>query len=160
MEILRKIAWLFEDLFKWSDKSCSKMRVKFKVDRHFLFLHGQSLTVFAERVLRKSQSSSYIPNPLEMWSALDQSTAALRLILEHSPLKRKERTEAIREKESLVLLALGRMADYVECAASCKSDVFTTGFRPHTEHRKRIEEGMETRRRQRVSAKMVQLEEE
>lgn len=78
--------------------------------------------------------------------------------MDNPELKRKLRTEALRETESDVLLALGKMADHIEEKASCKSDVFTTGFRPHAEHRKRIEEGSETRRRQRVLAKIAKLE--
>ena len=136
------------------------MRVKFQVDRHFLFLHGKNLTVFAERVLRKSQNSSYIPYKEEFWDNLNRSTEELHEVLANSQLKRKERTEAVREKEAPVLLALGKMAEFVESAATCKSDVFTTGFRPHTEHRKLKEEGVQTRRRQRVSAKMAQLAEQ
>ncbi len=136
------------------------MRVKFQVDRHFLFLHAKNLTVFAERVLRKSQKSTYIPCKEELWNALNQSTEDLHLVLANRTLKRKERTEAVREKESPVLLALGKIAEYVEDTASCKSDVFTTGFRPHTEHRKLKEDGVQTRRRQRVSAKLAQLQDE
>ena len=133
---------------------------KFQVDRHFLFLHGQSLTVFAERILRKFQKSTYIPNQKDLWNALNESVQALHEVLDNPQLKRKERTEAVREKEAPVLLALGKMAEYVEKSASCKSDVFTTGFRPHAEHRKLKERGVQTRRRQRVSAKLAELQEQ
>jgi len=136
------------------------MSVKFQVDRHFLFLHGRSLTVFAERVLRKSPKSSYIPNREELWDALNKSARALHEVLDNPQLKRKERTEAVREKEAPVLLALGKLAEHVETTASCKSDVFTTGFRPHTEHLKLKERGVQTRRRQRVSAKLAELQDQ
>lgn len=136
------------------------MRLKFQVDRHFLFLHGKNLTVFAERVLRKSQNSAYIPCKEDHWSELSLSTEELHQVLANPELKRKERTEAVREKEAPVLLALGKLAKYVETTATCKSDVFTTGFRPHTEHKKLREEGTQTRRRQRVSAKMAQLQDQ
>lgn len=132
---------------------------KFQVDRHFLFLHGHSLTVFAERILRKSLKSTYIPNQENLWDALNVSVQDLHEVLENPQLKRKERTEAVRERETPVLLALGKLAEYVEKTASCKSDVFTTGFRPHAEHRKLKERGVQTRRRQRVSAKLAELEE-
>ena len=133
------------------------MSAKFHVDRHFLFLHGRSLAVFAERVLRKTHNSTYVPQREDLWSALNTGCDELNLVLNNPLLKRKERTEAVREKEASVLLALGKFAEHIESAATCKSDVFTTGFRPHTEHRKLIEEGIETRRRQRVSAKLARL---
>lgn len=136
------------------------MRAKFHIDRHFLFLHGQSLAVFAERVLRKSQNNTYIPVRHDLWQNLDRSCSGLSRVLENSALKRKMRTEALREQESEVLLALGKLAEYIESEATCKSDLFTTGFRPHAEHRKLIEGGIETRRRQRVMAKIARLEEE
>jgi hypothetical protein len=136
------------------------MSAKFHIDRHFLFLHGRNLAVFAERVLRKTNNNVYVPNREDLWEELNTSAAALTAVLENPELKRKMRTEAVREKESEVLVALGKYAEYVEAAAACKSDVFTTGFRPHAEHRKLIDEGVETRHRQRVSAKMAQLEEE
>ncbi len=136
------------------------MSATFHIDRHFLFLHGRNLAVFAERVLRKINNNVYVPNRADLWHELNLSAAALTAVLENPELKRKMRTEAVREKESEVLVALGKYAEYVEGAATCKSDVFTTGFRPHAEHRKLIDEGVETRHRQRVSAKMAQLEEE
>jgi len=54
-----------------------------------------------------------------------------------------------------VLVALTRMADYIEQTATCKSDIFTTGFRAQTEHRK----PSETVRRRRMSIKLAKLEE-
>lgn len=134
------------------------MSAQFHIDRHFLFLHGRNLAVFAERVLRKTQSNAYVPNRQDLWDELETACAGLNGVLENPELKRKMRTEAIREKEAEVLVVLGKFAAYIESAATCKSDVFTTGFRPHAEHRKLIDEGVETRRRQRVSAKMAQLE--
>lgn len=139
-------------------KVLTKMSAPFHIDRHFLFLHGRNLAVFAERVLRKTQNNVYVPNRADLWESLDKSNAELNAVLDNPELKRKSRTEAIREKETDVLVALGKFAEYVESAASCKSDVFTTGFRLHTEHQKLLAEGVETRRRQRVLAKMAQLE--
>lgn len=133
---------------------------KFQIDRHFLFLHGRNLAVFAERVLRKSSDSTYVPKRDDLVEALQVQCEMLNEVLANPQLKRKERTEAVRDKEGSVLMALEKLAAYVEAAASCKSDVFTTGFRPHNEHRKRMEDGSATRRRQRLSAKMARLEEE
>ncbi|MCB0528307.1 MAG: hypothetical protein KDC61_08875 [Saprospiraceae bacterium] len=130
------------------------MRAKLNIDRHFLFFHGNKLAVFAERILRDTQQNPYIDKPEKHWERLRKSCADLRVILEDPDLKRKERTDAIREKEAPVLVALGQMADYIETAAPCKSDVFTTGFRPQTEHRRPTK----TRRSQRMSVKLALLE--
>ncbi|MFZ4633167.1 MAG: hypothetical protein ACOYNO_03065 [Saprospiraceae bacterium] len=129
-----------------------------KIDRQFMFLHQQNLVVFAERVLRNVQNNPYIPNPSHIWTTLHESNEGLRKALLDNSLKRKERTEALRERESHVLIALSNMADHIEGNAPCKSDVYTTGFRPHTEHRRSIEDGQETRRHQRMSARMAKLE--
>lgn len=160
IEILHKIAWSVYLQKSVAAKVLIMMSAKFHVDRHFLFLHGRNLAVFAERVLRKTQHNSYVPRREDLWDALNASCEALDLVLNNPQLKRKERTEAVREREAIVLLALGKMAEYIEAAATCKSDVFTTGFRPHAEHRKLIEEGIATRRRQRVTAKMARLVED
>ncbi len=160
IEILHKIAWSEYLQNSVVAKVLIMMSAKFHVDRHFLFLHGRNLAVFAERVLRKTHSSLYVPKRDDLWDALNISCDALSQVLSNPQLKRKERTEAVREREAMVLMALGRLAEYIESAATCKSDVFTTGFRPHAEHRKLIEEGIATRRRQRVSAKMARLVED
>jgi hypothetical protein len=131
------------------------MHAKLNIDRHFLFLHGNKLATFAERVLRDTQQNPYISKPEGLWESLSEVLRELRDTLEDPELKRKERTDAIREKESQVLVGLTRIADYVEQAATCKSDVFTTGFRAQTEHRKTVE----TIRRRRMSVKLAQLEE-
>ena len=157
---LSKIAWIVCLPLNQVAQVLIQMSIKFQVDRHFLFLHGHNLAVFADRVLRKSRNSTYIPYRETLGVSLESCNAALRDILENSALKRKERTEAVREKEGQVLLALSKMAEYVEQTASCKSDVFTTGFRPHSEHQKLKKDGVETRRRQRVSAKLAQLEDD
>lgn len=154
------IAWSVDWKTNTVVKVLTMMGTKFHIDRHFLFLHGRNLAVFAERVLRKTQENVYIPNREDLWEALNKSCVELNLVLDNPELKRKIRTDALRETESDVFLALGQLATYIEEKASCKSDVFTTGFRPHAEHRKRIEEGVETRRRQRVLAKIAKLEEE
>lgn len=130
------------------------MHAKLNIDRHFLFFHGNKLAVFAERILRDTQQNPYILKPDVIWSDLDKSCLELRLTLENPELKRKERTDAIREKEAPVMMALGKIADYIEQAAPCKSDVFTTGFRPQTEHRR----SAKTLRSQRMSARLAQLE--
>lgn len=131
------------------------MHAKLNIDRHFLFLHSNKLVVFAERVLRDTLHNPYLPKPEGLWSALRMNTLELRSVLDDPELKRKERTDAIREREAQVLVALTRMADHVEQIASCKSDIFTTGFRAQTEHRKPAE----TVRRRRMSVKLAQLEE-
>ncbi len=130
------------------------MHAKLNIDRHFLFFHGNKLAVFAERILRDTQQNPYILKPDVIWSDLDKSCLELRLTLENPELKRKDRTDAIREKEAPVMMALGKIADYIEQAAPCKSDVFTTGFRPQTEHRRPAK----TLRSQRMSARLAQLE--
>lgn len=129
-----------------------------KIDRQYMFLHQQNLVVFAERVLRNIQNNPYISNPLHVWTTLHDANEVLRVALLDNNLKRKERTEALRERESHVLVALSNMADYIEGHALCKSDVYTTGFRPHTEHRRPVEDGQGTRRHQRMSARMAKLE--
>ena len=131
------------------------MHAKLNIDRHFLFLHSHKLAVFAERVLRDTLQNPYLSKPETLWSALKMSILDLRTVLDDADLKRKERTDAIRERESQVLVALSRMADHVEQTATCKSDIFTTGFRAQTEHRKPVE----TVRRRRMSVKLAQLEE-
>jgi len=131
------------------------MHAKLNIDRHFLFLHGNKLAVFAERVLRGTLHNPYLTKPEGLWTNLLTHTRQLRTVLESPELKRKERTDAIREREALVLVALTRMADYIEQTATCKSDIFTTGFRAQTEHRK----PSETVRRRRMSIKLAKLEE-
>lgn len=131
------------------------MHAKLKIDRHFLFLHSTKLAVFTERVLRDTLHNPYLSKPEGLWESLKESALELRTVLDDPELKRKERTDAIREREAQVLVALSRMADHVEQTASCKSDIFTTGFRAQTEHRK----PSETVRRRRMSIKLAQLEE-
>lgn len=127
------------------------MSAKLKIDRQFLFLHGENLAVFSERVLRNTQMSS-AACILERLSA---TTASLRRVLADSNLKRKLRTEAVREKEAAVLLSLGEIADFLENNLTYKSDVFTSGFRPYTTHRKTSA----TRLEQRMAAKLARLDE-
>ena len=127
------------------------MSAKLKIDRQFLFLHGDNLAVFSERVLRNTQMSS-AACILERLSA---TTASLRRVLSDSNLKRKLCTEAVREKEAAVLLSLGEIADFLENNLTYKSDVFTSGFRPYTTHRKTSA----TRLEQRMAAKLARLDE-
>lgn len=133
------------------------MKEKLSIDRHFLFLHGERLAVFAERVLRDTQNSPYVPCDMRRWQALERSAASLRQVMRNPALKRRARTEAIREQEAIVLQALQQMADYIEVKASCKSDIFTTGFRPQSEQRQVQAELANTRRHQRISAKLERL---
>lgn len=130
-----------------------------KIDRQFMFLHQNNLAVFVERVLRNTQNNPYIPYPEQLSEQLEEANQALRAALTDPNLKRKERTETLRGLESKVIIALGNLADYVEGHAPCKSDVYTSGFRPHAEHRRSATEGHETRRHQRISARMAKLEE-
>ncbi len=130
------------------------MHAKLNIDRHFLFLHGGKLAVFAERVLRDTLHNPYLPKPEGFWENLKDTCLQLHAVLDDPELRRKERTDAIREKETLVLVALSRLADYLERVASCKSDIFTTGFRAQTEHRKPVQ----TIRRRRMSVKLAKLE--
>jgi hypothetical protein len=130
------------------------MSNKLNIDRHFLFLHNENLVIFAERILRSMQSNSNMPNNGGIWAALQEKCNGLRRVLSNPQLKRKDRTEAVREQEAQLLIQLSRMAEYVENTTDCKSDVFTTGFRPLSEHRRPAQ----TRRRQRLSAKMAHLE--
>ena len=106
-------------------------------------------------MLRDTLHNPYLTKPEGLWTTLLTHTRQLRSVLESPELKRKERTDAIREREALVLVALTRMADYIEQTATCKSDIFTTGFRAQTEHRK----PSETVRRRRMSIKLAKLEE-
>jgi hypothetical protein len=134
------------------------MTEKLIIDRHFLFLHGERLAVFAERILRNTLNSPYVAHDEVRWQELADATHGLRQALDNPLLKRKMRTGAVREQEARVLLALNRMADYVEQAAPCKSDVFTTGFRPQSEQRRAMAIANGTRRQLRMSAKMARLE--
>ena len=127
------------------------MSAKLKIDRQFLFLHGDNLAVFSERVLRNTQ----MPGAACILQRLSDTTASLRRVLADSNLKRKMRTEAVREKEAAVLLSLGEIADFLENNLAYKSDVFTSGFRPYTTHRKTSA----TRLEQRMAAKLARLDE-
>jgi len=127
------------------------MSAKLKIDRQFLFLHGDNLAVFSERVLRNTQ----MPSAACILKRLSVTTASLRRVLADSNLKRKLRTEAVREKEAAVLLSLGETADFLEKNLLYKSDVFTSGFRPYTTHRKTSA----TRLEQRMAAKLARLDE-
>lgn len=127
------------------------MSAKLKIDRQFLFLHGDNLAVFSERVLRNTQ----MQGAACLLERLSATTASLRRVLSDSNLKRKLRTEAVREKEAAVLLSLGEIADFLENNLTYKSDVFTSGFRPYTTHRKTSA----TRLEQRMAAKLARLDE-
>ncbi|MDX2136131.1 MAG: hypothetical protein SFV52_15205 [Saprospiraceae bacterium] len=129
-----------------------------KIDRQFMFLHQNNLSVFVDRVLRNTQNNPYIPYQEMLWEQLREANRALRIALDDPALKRKERTEVLRAHEAKVLIALGNLADYIELNAPCKSDVYTTGFRPHAEHRRATNGSGETRRIQRMNARMAKIE--
>lgn len=127
------------------------MNANLKIDRQFLFLHGDNLAVFCERVLRNTHMTSAAC----ILQRLSDTTASLRRVLSDPNLKRKLRTEAVREKEAAVLLSLGELADFLENNLAYKSDIFTSGFRPYTTHRKTSA----TRLEQRMAAKLARLDE-
>lgn len=131
------------------------MSAKLKIDRQFLFLHGEKLAVFSERVLRNTSSQVDVHQIACTLEQLSVFTTALRQVLSDASLKRKVRTEAIREKEADVLFSLGEIADFLENNLHYKSDIFTAGFRPYTTHRKTSA----TRLEQRMAAKLARLDE-
>jgi hypothetical protein len=127
---------------------------KFRIDRHFLFLHNEKLTAFSERILRATADNSNLVRPDEIWNSLQQHLFDLRAVLNSNAYrKQQEKTILVRELETYLLMDLNRMADYIENHIGCRSDVFTTGFRSQTEQRKVVQ----TRRRQRIVSKMEQI---
>lgn len=130
------------------------MNTKLKVDRQFLFLHGDNLAVFSERVLRNTQAQVHVHEAVSILERLNAANNVLRKVLADPHLKRKLRTEAVREKEATVLLFLGEIADFLENNLKYKSDIFTSGFRPYTTHRK----NSATRLEQRMAAKLARLD--
>ena len=130
------------------------MRTILRIDRHFHFLHGNNLSVFAERILRNTEKNPYVEKPDQLWDLLHESNAALRKVLEDRFIKQKERTMLIRKLEVPVAFALEKVALYVEETAPCKSDIITTGFRPLTEHRKDMSDLRATNRRRRLEVVM------
>lgn len=133
------------------------MSITLKLDRAFLFLRGEQLAIFAERILRNTRQNPHISYPDSLWDTLHGHSQALRQVLENTHLKRTERTAAIRKQEAPLLRALGQMAEYIEASAGCKSDAYTTGFRPQAEHRHLPGKTTPTRRKRRVAAKMAAL---
>lgn len=131
----------------------------FKIDRHFLFLHGDKLVVFTERVLRSLRNHTTLQEPEALISHLQQRCHSLRAVIADQDLKRKVRTEALRGCEAPVYLALAELADHIEQEAQCKADIFTTGFRPQGEQERSRRRGIPTRRRERVTAKLARLSE-
>ena len=130
------------------------MNAKLKIDRQFLFLHVDNLATFSERVLRNTHAQIQAHVAACLLEKLNTANAALRKVLADPHLKRKPRTEAVREKETAVLLFLGEMADFLENNLQYKSDIFTSGFRPYTTHRK----NSATRLEQRMAAKLARLD--
>ncbi|MEZ4917531.1 MAG: hypothetical protein R2792_00375 [Saprospiraceae bacterium] len=107
-----------------------------RVDRRFENMHGQKLAVLADRVARKTESSPYLNCPTEILEDVRNQLLTLQGVLADSSLKRKARTEAIRSYELPLKASLKVLADYIEGQAQCKSDIYTTGFRPLSEQRK------------------------
>lgn len=124
------------------------------IDRQYLFMHGLNLVVFAERVLRNTADNPNLNKPASVWESLKAHASALRMVLTNQELKRKMRTEAMREQEHLLLIDLKQMAEYVEATIAFKSDIYTTGFRPQTEQRR----PGGTLRGKRILAKLEALE--
>jgi hypothetical protein len=125
------------------------------IDRQYLFMHGLNLVIFAERVLRNTADNPNLNKPASVWESLKTHASALRMVLTNQELKRKLRTEAMREQEHLLLIDLKQMAEYVESTIAFKSDIYTTGFRPQTEQRR----PGGTLRGKRILAKLEALEE-
>jgi len=129
-----------------------------KIDRHFLFLHGEKLAVFAEKVLRNTEKNAIFPTHEAFWCALKQSIDDFRQILSNPFLKRKKRSDALRQTELIVFDTLDKLAIYIEELAELKSDIFTTGFHVHADHFREDNSGKMTRRNQRMVAKITDLE--
>ncbi len=123
-----------------------------QIDRHFYFLRAENLAVFTERVLRNTAQNPNIGRPDLLWNELSESCQNLRRTLGNPALKRKLRTDAIREREAGLLKILDRMAGHIESTVTFKSDVLSSGFHLHADQAK-----METRRKQRMTEKMARL---
>jgi 2-phospho-L-lactate guanylyltransferase (CobY/MobA/RfbA family) len=112
------------------------MRTSLRIDRHFQSFRNQKLALFADRVLRKSRENLYVACPADVLDNLARALQGLNRVLSDDNLKRKARTAAIRDAEAPVVRALSMVADFIERTIVCKSDIYTTGFRPMTESRK------------------------
>jgi hypothetical protein len=132
------------------------MRPKFRVDRHFLFLHTERLAVFSERVLRATAENANLKRPEAIWSRLHRHYVAFRNVLDDRHQKQQQKAAHLRQLETLLLLDLNEFADYIEAEVLCRSDVFTTGFRSQTEQRKEAP----TRRQQRIANKLGRIGED
>lgn len=129
------------------------MSSNIKIDRHYLFLHGVSLAIFAERILRNTAQNPNISKPTTLWEDLSETCRSLRATLADSSLRRKRRTEAIREQEARLLSKLEKMAEHVERITAFKSDALSAGFHLHNDH----SDKPDTRRKQRMTTKMARL---
>ena len=112
------------------------MNIELRVDRRFQHFRNQKLAFFAERILRQLQQNPYMSVPARLLEALEAELSRFQSVLNNPDLKRKARTDAIRAAEIPLRHILSDLACYVEKAAPCKSDIYTTGFRPAWEGRK------------------------
>ncbi len=129
------------------------MHSKLNIDRSFLFLKGEKLTIFAERVLRSMQRNPHIKPSDAIRDELEAHTLQLKNVLLDRFLKRKDRIEELKRTEMLIQSDLDKMARHVEKTLVLKSDFITTGFRLQME--KRIPNI--TRRSQRMSERMDKI---
>ncbi len=112
------------------------MNIELRVDRSFEYFRSQKLAIFAERILRKLHQNPYLSIPGDALEPLEAELERFLRVLNNPELKRKARTDAIRKAEVPLRQVLSGLADLVEKSAPCKSDIYTTGFRPASESRK------------------------
>jgi len=129
------------------------MTPKFRIDRHFLFLHNEKLVVFVERILRSTVNNSYVEQPNEIWTSLKEKCTTLRELLNSRYRRKPDAITQLRNVETAVLSDLNRFADHIEQQLEYRSDVHTTGFRLQTEQRKPVQ----TLRKQRLEAKLQKI---
>lgn len=129
------------------------MHSKLNIDRSFLFLKGEKLTIFAERVLRSVVQNKDIKPSDALRNDLEKHTQQLKNVLVDRFLKRKDRIEELKKYEMLIQSDLDKMARHVENILTFKSDFITTGFRLQME--KRVQAN--TRRSQRMSERMEKI---
>jgi hypothetical protein len=132
------------------------MQQLLKIDRSFVFLRGSGLLAFADRILRNMNQNVNVPNCESTWRLVADTRQAIIDASGTYYARQKDKTQAIREREAALTLALEKMADHIQTAATCKSDVYTTGYRPHSEHRSNQGVGKDhlNRRRLKVSARI------
>ena len=129
------------------------MHSKLNIDRSFLFLKGEKLTIFAERVLRSMIQNKNIKPSDALRHDLEKHTQQLKNVIVDRFLKRKDRIEELKKYEMLIQSDLDKMARHVESVLIFKSDFITTGFRLQMEKRAQTS----TRRNQRMSERMEKI---